>query len=511
MPPPHMLRDTYNLLTRRDILYAFDRAADQFPKRPNRSVRILREYRNHPDFRIIATDKNLGLAVISTSAYKEMVHQHLDNASIYALQRDGSAKSIVDLHLPRLRHLIKAGKDAFSYIRGIDRFLDDAEQRNVIPKFHCIAKVHKTPIVGRPIAGAVNWITTSVSALLSHELRKFTKDMPWVLKDSRQLIQQLENVPIDRDEIFVSFDIVALYPSMDQQATIEAVRSLPFPEDYPATKRDWLIAATAFILETSYVEFQGEIYKQVDGMAMGTNAACELANIYVSHVIEKHWVVTNWLNSHHVRHWKRYLDDIFCIVRGHRIAKQMLTMLNALDPTGKLQFTLVTHPDTLPVLDVEAYRDNGRVAFRIYQKALNKYLYIPFHSEHPPHTKRGFIKGELLRYVRNSSKYEDFSRVRRLFFVRLRARGYPERFLSHAFATVRYEQRFGLLHLPPITITGEGNIICSVTYHPIFRVIGLAGLLRRHWSLLSLPAYFQPTIAYRRNASVADLATRSSA
>ena len=36
------------------------------------------------------------------------------------------------------------------------------------------------------------------------------------------------------DQFFVSFDIVALYPSMDQQATIEAVRSLPFPEYYPA-------------------------------------------------------------------------------------------------------------------------------------------------------------------------------------------------------------------------------------------------------------------------------------
>ncbi|KAI8968777.1 hypothetical protein BDB01DRAFT_695692, partial [Pilobolus umbonatus] len=58
---------------------------------------------------------------------------------------------------------------------------------------------------------------------------------------------------------------------------------------------------------------------------------------------------------------------------------------------------------------------------------LNKYLYVPFHSYHPKENKSGFIKAELIRYVRNCSSYEDFATVASNFFVRLRDRGYPPR------------------------------------------------------------------------------------
>lgn len=507
--PPHSVRVwSYNWLTRRDILYAIDHVVSQFPSRVNRDVRLLKKYRNHPDFRIIATDKNLGLAVIATEDYNNMVLQHLRDPHVYELQHNSTQEMIIETHLPRLRALVNTGKRVFSEIKGIDQFLNHAEERRSMPKFHCIAKVHKTPIVGRPIAGAVNWITTSVSELLSYELRYFTRRMPWVLKDSRQLVQQLENCPIQDNEILVSFDVVALYPSMDQQNTIEAIRNLPYPEDYPADKREWLVEATAFVLETSFVTFQDKIFKQTQGMPMGTNAAVELANIYVAHTIDTHWVVQKWIENGRVRHWKRYIDDIFCIIRGSiKSARQFLHMLNQL--TENLQFTVVAHPNTLAILDLEMYRHNNCIKFRVFQKALNKYLYIPFHSQHPVHTKRGFIKGELLRYLRNSSQREDFELMRRLFYTRLRARGYPERFLAPIFHSVKFEQRFGILHVRWTQGNTDTRVIISVPFHRLFHTINLAGILRQNWSLLNLPANFRPMVAYRRNQSVSDLATRS--
>ena len=94
---PHSVRVwSYNWLTCWDILYAIHRVVTQFSTCMNRDVRLFRKYRNHPDFCIIATDKNLGLAVIATEDYKNMVLQHLRDPHIYELQRDITQEMIIE-------------------------------------------------------------------------------------------------------------------------------------------------------------------------------------------------------------------------------------------------------------------------------------------------------------------------------------------------------------------------------------------------------------------------------
>ena len=58
-------------------------------------------------------------------------------------------------------------------------------------------------------------------------------------------------------------------------------------------------------------------------------------------------------------------------------------------------------------------------------------------SFHPSSSKRAFIKGELMRYARNSSSFKSFSETRE----RLRLRGYPFAFLLPLFREIRYSDR----------------------------------------------------------------------
>ena len=78
---------------------------------------------------------------------------------------------------------------------------------------------------------------------------------------------------------------------------------------------------------------------------------------------------------------------------------------------------------------------------RTYQKPLNVYAYIPFSCFHPSHTKKAFIRGELIRYVKNSSVYKDYHTIRSLFWTRLRRRGYSAKFLEPIFGSVEYKKR----------------------------------------------------------------------
>ena len=94
-------------------------------------------------------------------------------------------------------------------------------------------------------------------------------------------------------------------------------------------------------------------------------------------------------------------------------------------------------------LDLFLYRDGSSsvLKFSTFQEPLNKYLYIPFESFHPYSGKKAFIKGEVMRYARNSSYFNFFSETRERFWKRLRLRGYPVAFLLPLFRKVQYSDR----------------------------------------------------------------------
>ena len=84
---------------------------------------------------------------------------------------------------------------------------------------------------------------------------------------------------------------------------------------------------------------------------------------------------------------------------------------------------------------------------------------IPFESFHPSSNKKAFIKGELIRYARNSSSFASFAETREKFWRRLRLRGYPFRFLLPLFRAIRYSDRKGWLRSKPHKRSGVNKTI----------------------------------------------------
>ena len=70
---------------------------------------------------------------------------------------------------------------------------------------------------------------------------------------------------------------------------------------------------------------------------------------------------------------------------------------------------------------------------KIFQKPMNKYLYIPPISFHPLHCYRGFIRGILQHYRICCSPDSDFYNIKLLFYKRLLDRNYSTKFISPIF------------------------------------------------------------------------------
>lgn len=485
--------------------------------------------KRNPDVMITATDKNLGLALLYKTDYKNMVTIHLTNQLNYHF-----IDEIRNFQLPLItvftyNLLVRQAIQLWPNIISLRAFLARHSPDNYsVPKFHVLPKIHKQPVLGRPIAGAHSWVTTPIAILISHILDKKMKEkihtFRHILKNSTDLILSLDGTPIPEEALLVTMDIVSLYPNMDQETTIDSLDLL----DYESrAERLFVKHAVRFILQNSYVEFDNKVYKQITGLAMGTNPAVHLANLYVTYLLEN-----NPRFGHNRLHlWKRYIDDCFFIWTGDVPSlTAFFTEINQLH--GSLKFTMEHSNSCIPFLDLSIYSSNNILQFKTFAKRFHKYMYLPYHSNHPRHNKTGFIKGELIRYVRSNSTQLDFNLIAKKFLIRLEHRGYPTPLLNNIFRQIRYSQRHNYLAgLPPTDMepylalfhmNDRLRIFPEIQQNedppkkPVYFIIHyhdnikhISNIIRASWHLTGLQDTHRPVVSYRANKNLATLLTSS--
>ena len=107
---------------------------------------------------------------------------------------------------------------------------------------------------------------------------------------------------------------------------------------------------------------------------------------------------------------------------------------------------------------IDFYED-GKLSVSIHQKETNKFMYIPYRSDHQRHTIKNYVWGELKRYVRYNSEEKNFKKLRVRFFLRLRNRGFKKYMLKKLFSKVTYAQRNELLKTDNPPLSNECNSV----------------------------------------------------
>ena len=131
------------------------------------------------------------------------------------------------------------------------------------------------------------------------------------LKSATEFIDLLQNKGPEED--IASLDVESLFTNVPVEETIKIIldrvyRSekdpLPIPEKI---LQDMLKSCT---MEAPFLSHRGELFRQVDGVAMGSPLGVLFANIYMATVEERVF------NEHEKpRLYCRYIDDIFITTR----------------------------------------------------------------------------------------------------------------------------------------------------------------------------------------------------
>lgn len=444
------------------------------------------------------SDKNLGLVALPTEQYHALAMAHLQDAAHYTRMN----VPLQDL-LPRLR--ARWNQVFFELQRRIG--LNRRERkwltkyRDVtLPKFHVLPKLHKQgALTARPIVGAPNWITTFSSIWLSTRLEHY--NLRFTLKNSTELIRLLEGQELPETFTFVTMDVNSLYTNMKIELLKIAVAHV--------VGHDAFSNVIDFICYNNFFTYANQTYHQQDGIAMGTNAAVHLANFYLDEL--DHFIA----NLPAVFAYRRYIDDIILVIDGdnHSAQDQVNFITTYAWDRYELRFDTTMDNTNIDFLDVKinaVNTDNGRkrIEFCTHQKALNRYQYIPPFSNHVPHTFQGFIKGELIRYIRTNTSYTDYMVIRERFRNRLLARGYNSTFLQKVFATVSYNQRPQYLQPRPKANTERPIVPLVLRYSRRKGLPQFVARFKYHRDKFNPP--LNPVLAWSSSPNIAQLVTRSS-
>lgn len=446
------------------------------------------------------TDKNLGLAVFPKEWYVHNCMKMLGDLQTYRMVAPVDTEKL----LGRLiRQLSK-----WHLPRNMRRFIEEKTTAQ-IPVFHAIPKVHKEPWALRPIVPSHSWVTSRLSEVIDHLCRPILQYLPWVVGSTKEVIQQLEEVRIESDDVWIcTGDVVAFYTNIDGNECAQVVAGAwnTFMPDSKIHAKQ-IKHMIRFVMENNYFSFQNQQYQQMAGLAMGTASAPTLANIYAGYYERK----TGTRKYPGVRKYMRYIDDILMVFQG---TEKELTAFLAWYQLGPLEVNWAYSRVKKEFLDIEIMRIRDqtgvRLDTRLFKKPMNKHLYIPWSSAHPSHVKKAFVKAELIRFAIVSSQVEYFADARAQFYGNLRRRGYPTGVLDQWFRQVSYEQR-------PLFLSRKKDkeeaapLMLSGTYNPVWEYINVDEILRsarRCWSQeIELPdSLQQPLIrSLRRYTNLSDL------
>ena len=132
------------------------------------------------------------------------------------------------------------------------------------------------------------------------------------------------------------------------------------------------------------------------------------------------------------------MDDLASIHINKENAEYFIKTLQEVLPE-QIKFTYEISETECIFLDLTLYKHRKRngtykLATKLFQKNMNKYLFIPPFSNHAPHIHRGWITSYIKRIRLNCTHDINFLLHKNTFFLRLLVRGYDIEFLTPIFA-----------------------------------------------------------------------------
>ena len=268
------------------------------------------------------------------------------------------------------------------------------------PRLYGQAKVHKTAIPLRPVLS----MPGSPYYNLASQVEEWISVLPEakINSSTKRVSEAASATQLEPDEVLISFDVTALYTNVPVDEAIQLAADKLYSGNpdikSPPVDKETFITLTNLASKNVVMWTPDGYYRQKDGLAMGSQPAGLLANIWLSQFEP--------VIKDSAKIFERYVDDIIRSINRNNIAEK-LREINNLHPN--LKFTLEIEEDgRIAFLDLMIINNNGSLSTTWYRKPSDTGLVLNFHAIAPACYKRSVIAGFVHRIYRSCSTWENF-------------------------------------------------------------------------------------------------------
>ena len=189
----------------------------------------------------------------------------------------------------------------------------------------------------------------------------------------------------------VSYDVEALFTSVPVESAISIIKK-HLEEDKELHQRtamsvNQITCLLKFCLNITYFTFQGKIYEQVKGAAMGSPLSPIVANLFMEDLETKALATA----PSTPKIWKRFVDDTFTIIQKAD-KDAFLGHINSIDANIHFTYEDPKEDGSIPFLDMIIIPDEeGRHNTNVYRKPTHTDQYLHWDSHHAITSKYSVI------------------------------------------------------------------------------------------------------------------------
>ena len=255
-------------------------------------------------------------------------------------------------------------------------------------------------------------------------------------------------------------DVSSLYTNIRHQDGITALKHWLIENGTPIEKAEFIEVLAKLVLTSNYFTFNGKIYLQKWGTAMGTRMAPNYAIIFM-HSVEEELLKNTKLKP---RIWQRFIDDVFIVwTHGKETLEEFLIYINQAHET--IKFTAEYSTQEVPFLDTLVYKLNDRLATKVYHKKTDDKMYLHYSSAHPRSQKDAVPYSLFIRCKRICTENRHFNMEVQEITNELAHRGYPKDLIVKSFLKAKNQDRDNLLKIDEKPNNQENKIRLITTYN----------------------------------------------
>ena len=370
--------------------------------------------------------------LLDREEYIQKMEQKLSDTTTYrAIQKDPTKKLQTDL-ASQLQQL-QANNTIPLHLH---RRLYPTETQ--IPRMYGLPKIHKEGYPLREIVDSCGSATKQIDKYVSRIIQSYIGGSDHFVKNSKHFTEKIADMKIEPDETLVSYDVTALYPSVPQSEAIALVHSKMINDPDLSTKTPipapQLTQLFKTCVETTYFMFNGKLYTQIDGLAIGASTSGFAAELFMQQLETQ--ALQTFASPPSL--WLRYVDDTFAKLKTTSI-NDFLTHLNQQHP--RIKFTTEIESDSrIAFLDTWVNREpDGSTSITIHRKKTHTDQYLDFASNHPVRQKMGIISTMKHRIDTLVTKPKEKEKELDYVKKKLRQCGHPEWLLNRKKRSKRPE------------------------------------------------------------------------